>query len=100
MDKGRLMHTADGRAFFCCILTDITELRETTRMLEVSLERHRIIMEHTDEIIFEFNRRTRELTVSPNSVSYTHLDVYKRQTALCRSTSSYARDSSSLHSSE
>ena len=66
MDKGRLMHTADGRAFFCCILTDITELRETTRMLEVSLERHRIIMEHTDEIIFEFNRRTRELTVSPN----------------------------------
>lgn len=53
-DQGQLVRR-NGRDVYYCILTDVTEQRAITEELRLSLERHRIIMEQTSDIIFEWD---------------------------------------------
>ena len=54
LDHGQLVER-DGKKVFYCILTDITENRKILEELHLSLEKHRIIMEQTNDIIFEWD---------------------------------------------
>lgn len=54
LDHGQYVKR-DGENVFYCILTDITESKRTMEELRLSLERHRIIMEQTTDIIFEWD---------------------------------------------
>ena len=53
-DQGQLVRR-NGRDVFYCILTDVTEQRATMEALRLSLERHRIILAQTREVIFEWD---------------------------------------------
>ena len=53
-DQGQLVRR-NGRDVFYCILTDVTEQRATMEDLRLSLERHRIILAQTREVIFEWD---------------------------------------------
>lgn len=66
LDKGCLLHTSVGPDIFCCIIIDVTEQVVAERELRLSLERHRILMEQTNDIIFEWRADTRELVLSSN----------------------------------
>ena len=57
LDHGQLVER-DGKKVFYCILTDITENRKILEELHLSLEKHRIIMEQTNDIIFEWDLMT------------------------------------------
>lgn len=65
LDKGQLVEEADGCRAFYCVLVDITERIGMERELENSLERHRIIMEQTNDVMFEWSCATKELILSP-----------------------------------
>lgn len=65
LDQGQLVER-DGRDVFYCILTDITEKRETMEALRLSLERHEIIMAQTTDIIFEWDLKRDTLQISDN----------------------------------
>ena len=54
LDRGQLVVEPDGREVFNCILIDITEARQAQSELRLSLERHKIIMDQTTDIIFEW----------------------------------------------
>ncbi len=52
-DNAQLIQDETGRERVFCILIDITESRNAREELRLSLERHQIIMEQTEDIIFE-----------------------------------------------
>ena len=60
------MRREDGREVFYCILLDITETKKAQEDLRLSLERHQIIMDQTNDIIFEWQVKQDTLTFSPN----------------------------------
>ena len=60
------MRREDGREVFYCILLDITETKKAQEDLHLSLERHQIIMDQTNDIIFEWQVKQDTLTFSPN----------------------------------
>lgn len=64
-DHGQLVNR-DGEEVFYCILTDVTESRDMMKELRLSLERHRIIMEQTTDIIFEWDLRRDYVQFSDN----------------------------------
>lgn len=66
LDKGHLLHRSGGPDIFCCIIIDVTEQVVAERELRLSLERHKILMEQTNDIIFEWRADTRELALSSN----------------------------------
>lgn len=63
-DKGQRVTLENGEVGFYCIVIDITEQIETERELMLSLERHRIIMEQTNDIIFEWPFQGSGLSIS------------------------------------
>lgn len=67
LDHGQLVER-EGKEVFYCILTDITENRKVLEELRLSLERHRIIMEQTNDIIFEWNMADDSISFSDNWV--------------------------------
>lgn len=66
LDKGQLIVADDGERSFYCILVDITNLKKTQEELRLSLDRHKIIMNQTTDIIFEWDIATDVLTFSSN----------------------------------
>ena len=66
LDKGNLIADENGEEIFYCALTDITTLHETREQLRLSLERHEIILNQTNDIIFEFDISSDFLTFSSN----------------------------------
>lgn len=54
LDRGRLTEDDFG-GFFCCILIEITDRKREQEELRLSLERHKVIMDQTIEIIFEWD---------------------------------------------
>ena len=54
LDHGQLVKK-DGRDIFYCILIDITERRIVQEKLKMILERHKIILDQTTDIIFEWD---------------------------------------------
>ena len=66
LDKGVLISDENGQTIFCCALTDITTLHETREQLRLSLERHKIILDQTNDIIFEWDIKNDCITYSSN----------------------------------
>jgi len=66
LDKGNLIPDENGQSVFCCALTDITALHETREQLRLSLERHKILLDQTNDIIFERDLRNDTITYSSN----------------------------------
>lgn len=65
MDYGQLVKQ-DDRAYYYCILIDMTETRKALEELRLSLERHKIILNQTTDIIFEWDIRNNSLYFSGN----------------------------------
>lgn len=66
LDKGQMITAADGREYFYSVLIDISQSKKDQEELRLTLERHKIIMEHTNDIIFEWNIKTDQLSCSAN----------------------------------
>lgn len=56
----------NGTEIVCGTLTDITRSRQAEETLRLTLERHNIIMEQTNDIIFEWDMQRDELYLSSN----------------------------------
>lgn len=54
LDKGTLIDL-NGKQVFSCIVVDINDSKVAREELKLSLERHQIIMNQTNDIIFEWN---------------------------------------------
>ncbi len=65
-DKGQLIREENGESYFCCIVLDNTNVKMAQEELQLSLDRHRIIMDQTNDIIFEWDMRSDQLTFSSN----------------------------------
>lgn len=66
LDRGQVVRREDGMEYFYCILLDVTESREAREALRTSLDRHRIVMEQTNDIIFEWDIDDGGLEISNN----------------------------------
>lgn len=66
MDKGQMVQDELGRDSFYCILIDITKQKSAQEELHMSLERHKIIMNQTTDIIFEWDMESDLLLFSSN----------------------------------
>lgn len=66
LDKSRLVILEDGTATYCSVILDVTAQREERDHLRLSLERHRVIMDQTTDIIFEWDIRKDTLVFSSN----------------------------------
>lgn len=66
LDRGKLTKDDTGREVFYCILLDITETRKAQEELRLSLERHQIIMDQANDIIFEWDLARDALNYSNN----------------------------------
>lgn len=64
LDKGRMAVEEDGEEYVYCVLMDVTQSRQAQEELRLSLERHRIILEQTNDIIFEWDLNRDELEIS------------------------------------
>ncbi|MEG2072621.1 MAG: diguanylate cyclase [Oscillospiraceae bacterium] len=58
---GDVLSSPGGKALIYCCFTDITELKETQDQLREAKQRYDIIIEDTQEIIFEWNPLTRSV---------------------------------------
>lgn len=65
LDKGSLIEL-DGRKVFSCIVIDISDAKKAHEELELSLERHQIIMNQTNNILFEWNIKENWIQFSNN----------------------------------
>lgn len=77
LEQGRLVRREGAPDTFCCILADITEGKSTQEALRLSLERHQIIMDQTDDIIIEWDMVHDSFNYSPKwkrKFGYTPLD--------------------------
>lgn len=66
LDKGQRILEEDGTQSFYCILVDVTRARKAQEELNLSLERHRIILDQTNDIIFEWDMKKDTLVFSSN----------------------------------
>lgn len=66
LDKGQLIKDQDGAESFYCILVDITARKRAQEELHLSLERHQIIMDQTNDIIFEWDIQKDTFSFSSN----------------------------------
>ena len=65
LEQSQLVRSEEGDHFYS-VLLDNSANKKTLEYLKMSLERHRIIMNQTDDIIFEWNITEDNLTVSAN----------------------------------
>ena len=66
LDKRHLVRSDDGHSFFYCIVVDITNEVMAKEELRLSLERHKIIMNQANDIIFEWDIVNDKLIFSSN----------------------------------
>lgn len=66
MDRGQLVESEHGERLYYCILMDITEEKNARDELRLSLERHKIILDQTTDIIFEWDIKKDTLYFSNN----------------------------------
>lgn len=66
MDRGRLVRSPDGTESFFCMLLDITRRKEADEDLRLLLERHRVILDQTTDIIFEWDIKRDTIDFSSN----------------------------------
>lgn len=65
LDKGQLVCSEDGAQSFCCVLVDITERVCMQRELELTLARDQLLIEQSNDIIFECSGEDHKLFFSP-----------------------------------
>ena len=66
LEKSRLMTDGDGEEYFYCALVDVTQSKSAQEELRLTLERHKIIMDQTNDIIFEWDIARDTLIYSSN----------------------------------
>lgn len=66
MDKGKLQTNEKGERYFSCMIIDINESKLAEEELRLSMERHKIILDQGNDIIFEWNIGTDEVIYSQN----------------------------------
>lgn len=66
LDKGQIHINEKGKRFFACIIIDITESKVAEEELRLSIERYKIILDQSSDIIFEWNIITDEVQYSQN----------------------------------
>lgn len=66
LDKSQLIVGEDGREYLWCMLIDITQTKQAQEELRLTLERHKIIMEQSNDIIFEWDIEKDEVVYSSN----------------------------------
>lgn len=66
LDRGTLMKDELGRPVFYCIVVDITKEKEMEQALRLSLGRYQIIMNQTNDVVFEWDilKDTLDVTTS------------------------------------
>ncbi|MDU7028808.1 diguanylate cyclase domain-containing protein [Robinsoniella peoriensis] len=79
LDKGRLITASDGSGIFYCVLVDITKGRLAQEELAMSLERHQIIMDQTNDIVFEWDIERDSLSFSANWEKKFHYEPVKER---------------------
>lgn len=65
LDKGQLVEE-DGEEYLYCVLVDVTRDKRAREELRLSLERHQIIVDQTDDIIFEWDMAADTIDYSQN----------------------------------
>ncbi|WP_425516056.1 diguanylate cyclase domain-containing protein [Anaerolentibacter hominis] len=66
LDKAKLVTDPDGNQSIFCMLVEITERKKTEENLRLSLERHQVIMDQANDIIFEWDINQDTLDFSAN----------------------------------
>lgn len=66
LDKGRVVKLKDGRTIVYSSLMDVSEENKAREELKMCLERYQIIMNQTNDIMFEWNIQTDTLEFSSN----------------------------------
>lgn len=66
LDKCRVAAGEDGREYLNCVLTDITKVKEAQEEQRLNMERCQIILDQTNDIIFEWDILGDKITYSPN----------------------------------
>lgn len=66
LDKGQLTTNKEGKSFFHCIVIDITNEKLMNEKLRMSVERSNIIMNQTNDVVFEWDMPKDLITVSSN----------------------------------
>ncbi|MBZ4671083.1 MAG: hypothetical protein JG769_1387 [Oscillospiraceae bacterium] len=64
MVQGRAIEEKESRYTVMCIFTDITEMKETQRRLEIEEERYRIVSDISNEYLFEYINETDTMVYS------------------------------------
>ncbi len=65
MFRGTLARGKEGETLLYCVVVDITDQRRMIESLEIEKERYRIVIEQSNDIIFEVDMRRRHLLCSP-----------------------------------
>lgn len=68
LDKSQLATAENGVEYLNCVLMDITQVKQAQEELRLTMERHQIIMDQTNDIIFEWDIIKDTLTYSANWV--------------------------------
>lgn len=63
LEKSQLTVGVDGSEYLNCVLIDITKTKQEQEALRLSIECHQIIMDQTNDIIFEWN-------IAKNTIHY------------------------------
>lgn len=63
--KGSLVRNGQGEKELFCVVLDVSRERAMMEELEFEQERHKILLEKSDEILFEINYAERSVKVSP-----------------------------------
>lgn len=66
MQRRQLCVDLSGAPYFCCILVDISAGKKLQLALSMSLQRHEIILNQTNDIIFEWDLLSNRLNLSSN----------------------------------
>ncbi len=83
LDRCVLATGEDGREYFYSIFVDITASKSAQEELRLSLERHQIILDQTNDIIFEWNIATDSLIFSNNwEEKYGYTPITQRASVL------------------
>lgn len=66
LDKCRISVDEDGTEYLNCVLTDMTQVMQAQEALRLTMERHQIILDQTNDIIFEWDVKGNSINYSPN----------------------------------
>lgn len=66
LEKSQIIMGNDGKEYVSCILLDVSKYKEEQLKLNLLMQRHEIIMNQTNDIIFEWDIREHTLNFSSN----------------------------------